>query len=579
MAERTGLRDQTGKASAGLVLGLPPDTLAAFAAACRLTEPEAAALTLADRAGTLLAQPGRRRNGSLQQAATAAWISPGRTRYCPGCLRGDSTTPGYWRASWQLPWHFACLRHGNYLADVCPSCEAEPGLARPDSPFGSLVPSSGVNGLAFDACRLRIAADRHGGLCGHRLSDPGDYPLPADPVVLAAQRRLDRLLGLHSTADPDPAPTLAGEPISLPLWVLALQGVVCLVRAASGLPGAPPVPPPLLSLATFLRLPSTPDSELARLLHPNTPPLDAPSAAALTAVALRVLDAPTRDDLDDRLAPYREPVREHRPRMWKSWLRQYPDDSVKRLLKRHRRWGSLAAATRTPSSSHNDNAGLRGRHLAQRIPPPHDRLLTPYRHLAVSDTGLHRATSVLLWQRLEGAPRRADAAAALDYADPGAVDQTVSRLQRLLAADGLTAAYTATLDQLQAALAAAPRVDWASRRAALQGWTVPPDEWTALKAQLLPLQKRDGRQPDWDLRRLVISQIVWEDLTQAEPHGSPAFAEVGPNPKARVRLRNISQQFRAHVADGTLVGFDAVITTYRQRVSARFDAPDRRTCS
>lgn len=196
----------------------------------------------------------------------------------------------------------------------------------------------------------------------------------------------------------------------------------------------------------------------------------------------------------------------------------------------------------------------------------------PIRGLGVSDTALHRVTNVLLWQRVEGVRRRAEAATALGYTDPGTVDGTVSRLQQALRAAGLTDAYDATLDRLVTDLAAGPLTDWAARRTALADWTVPDADWAALKSALAPLQKRDGRQPDWDLRRTVIGQNTWEDLTGSEPHASPAFHAL-TDAKARTRLRNVSQQFRDNVATGRLAGFAPVINAYLQRVKPTITWP------
>ena len=567
MTARIGLRDEQGRAPAGLVLGLPPAVLTAFAVTCRLTEDEARALTLEGRVGTLLAQPGRRRNDSVMQAATAAWISPGRTRYCPDCLRGDDQRPGYWRASWQLPWHYACLHHRRLLRDMCPACDNEVGQATADGPFGALVANPGVAGLPPDTCRHRYNEQP---VCGHRLgtADPYGPPPPTEQQV-AVQARLDTLLGLDGPPDPDPGPAIAGEPVALDLWILALHGVVVLIRASLGLPTSPDLGPGTLSLHTVLSLPTLDEADLRHQLHTNTPPDTANTGATLITAAVDVLDARGHSELADRLAPYREPVREHRPGTWKSWLRQYPDPRTKALLKTHARWTGMAAAARAAAP-----AGLEGRHLAQRIPPPHDRLLDPYRVPGVSDTGLHRVTNVLLWQRTTASRSRAEAAAALGYPEPGTVDGTVSRIHALLNKAGLADRYATTLDTLGALLAAGPLVDHAARRAALADWTVPDDDWTALHATLRPLQKRDGRQPDWDLRRVVISQNIWEDLTGSEPHGSPAFRHV-PGTKDRIRLRNISQQFRAHVDDGTLAGFAPVLDAYRERVLASLPAPAR----
>jgi hypothetical protein len=77
-----------------------------------------------------------------------------------------------------------------------------------------------------------------------------------------------------------------------------------------------------------------------------------------------------------------------------------------------------------------------------------------------------------------------------------------------------------------------------------------------------------SRGSDWDhLRRAVIGQIVWEDLTGSDPFLSPAFTRL-TDAKARVRLRYISQQFRAHITTGK-VTFGPVVDAYRDRVLDR----------
>jgi len=560
MTARIGLRPELERAPAGLNLGMTPEQIASFSAACRLTEQEARALTLADRLGALLAPDEHRTHDGLMPAALAAWISPGRTRWCPDCLRGEDGD-GYWRLSWQVPWHYACLRHRRFLHDLCPECDNAIGQGRADGPFGELVPNAGVADLSPDACRHRPADDQP--VCAHRLSEQDPYsPPPPTGDALAAQGRLDALLGLDGPADPDARATIAGETVPPGLWITALHGVVVLVRASLGLAGSPDLGPGALNLATYLSLPHVDTADLRHQLHTSTPPGPAGIAAALIPAALHVLDASSQRELAERIAPYRDLVREHRPGVWKSWLRQYPDPRTRALLKRHNRWTAMAAVARAaPPTTH-----LRGHNLAQRILPPHDRLLDPYRHLPVTDSCLHRVTNILLWQRCERAPRRADAAAALGYTDFDTVDGTFFRTRRALADAGRSAAYERTLTELEAVLGAGPLTDWAARRAALTDWVVPDDDWDALRAALASLQKRAGRQPDWALRRTVIGHNVWEDLTGSEPFASPAFRAL-TDTKARVRLRAVSQQFRINVATGRLPGFAPVLDAYQQQVA------------
>ncbi len=178
---------------------------------------------------------------------------------------------------------------------------------------------------------------------------------------------------------------------------------------------------------------------------------------------------------------------------------------------------------------------------------------------------MHTVTAVLLWQRAEPGRSRAEAAAALGFPEPDTVNSAVARFHQQLTRAALGDGYAATLDDLASALATGPLVDYTMRRAALADWTVPDDDWTALKAELMPLQKRDGRQPDWDLRRLVVSQLIWEDLTGSDPFAGPAFRLVPPDNKSRLRLRFVSQQLRGNIATGK-VAFGPILDAYREKI-------------
>jgi len=563
---RVGVRDATGNAPSVLALALPPEALAEFAHACSLSEDEAADLTLAPRYGDLLGREGLPRP-EMVQAAVGAWISPGRTRYCPDCLLGDGQRPGYWRASWLLPWHFACLRHLRLLAEDCPACQAPVGLRRPGAVFGALLPNEWQSGLTFDACRYVPALRARA--CGWRLlqqDDEGrDFREAALTVpALRAQQRLDDLLGLDHDRDPEARATAGGIDVSRGLWFEALREVIVLVRASLGTPtSAPSADGALAGMTMMLRDPATPAADRQKYLNANVRPEGAWATCELVVRALHVLDASTREDLHERLAPYREGVSEHLPGVWKTWLRSFSDADVKALLKPSAKWGALTVATRgAPRGKH----GLRGRDLSQRVPPPHDLVLQPFAGLGVNETGLHRAAVVLLYQRREGALPRKEVARALGYDRPGDVDGTVRRLQAGLTAAGLSDAFIAALDDLEVRLGAEPRVDWARRRDALAEWSVSDEEWAGLQDRLRPLQKRDGRQPDWGFRRYVVSQILWEDLTRGEPLRSPVIWAVQDQPRGVPRLRRGSVQFRGNITDGKLPGVAGVLDDYRHTV-------------
>lgn len=197
-------------------------------------------------------------------------------------------------------------------------------------------------------------------------SDLRDAAAGAD--VVTAQSRLDDLLGLDHRPDPETGPaTVGGRPVPLPSWVLTLQAVAVLVRTAVGLPGVGLHDHALAGLAGTRRDPQVSQTERRGRLHGNTPPDGAWEAASLAVRALRVLDAPDRDELEVRLTPYRDPVRVHSPVAWKHWLITHPDPHLRRLLKSNSRWGALVEAT---GPRPDDGGGLRGSALSQRILPP-----------------------------------------------------------------------------------------------------------------------------------------------------------------------------------------------------------------
>lgn len=146
------------------------------------------------------------------------------------------------------------------------------------------------------------------------------------------------------------------------------------------------------------------------------------------------------------------------------------------------------------------------------------------------------------------------------------MDATIRRLADALTTANLIREYEETLNILSNGLAGGPLVDDAACRAALANWTMTDDDWTRLRQELGPLQKHHGRQPDWELRRLVTSQLIWEDLSGSEPLGGPAFRLVGDVQKARDQLRYTSQHFRARVADGRNAGLAPILGTYREAV-------------
>ena len=73
------------------------------------------------------------------------WVRPSTTRTCPDCLSHDE---GFWRATWQMPWHFTCVQHRRLLLDRCPACRTPCGRERGTGDEGRLVPGPSMPGPA-----------------------------------------------------------------------------------------------------------------------------------------------------------------------------------------------------------------------------------------------------------------------------------------------------------------------------------------------------------------------------------------------------------------------------------------------
>lgn len=92
-------------------------------------------------------------------------------RYCPKCLREDKLP--YFRRSWRLSFSTACLRHGCFLRDRCPACQAPLTIYRKPSLSD------------FPNC------DK----CGFRLKDAEVESITRDSYGLKAIKRMYAILG------------------------------------------------------------------------------------------------------------------------------------------------------------------------------------------------------------------------------------------------------------------------------------------------------------------------------------------------------------------------------------------------
>ncbi|MBB5935710.1 TniQ family protein [Streptomyces zagrosensis] len=197
LARRTGLlpagRDSLFHLRHHLLIDPPPDDLAAFADATRLTHEEADARTLR---GLRDHYPPLAR--SLEQAPGTGrrridgWLFTGFSRFCPKCLAGDGSPiqqahGGPWKKEWHLAVVFACPEHECFLQHQCPTCH------RPDRRLADpLVIRPGARHLHPTQCRFPApdsGRGMHGRPCGARIELAGN-PIRPSPRLLDVQRDL-----------------------------------------------------------------------------------------------------------------------------------------------------------------------------------------------------------------------------------------------------------------------------------------------------------------------------------------------------------------------------------------------------
>jgi hypothetical protein len=58
----------------------------------------------------------------LLTTGTRNRIRKGGIQYCVDCLKEDKNP--YFRREWRFAWHVSCTKHGKYLVDCCPHCQA-----------------------------------------------------------------------------------------------------------------------------------------------------------------------------------------------------------------------------------------------------------------------------------------------------------------------------------------------------------------------------------------------------------------------------------------------------------------------
>ncbi|MFD7549680.1 TniQ family protein [Streptomyces sp. NPDC059816] len=522
---RTGLVDIQANTQAvtrtALSLELPAQRMNDFRTATRLTEAEAAALTLlplAPRYPPVVHSLDVVRTGKRIPALD--WLFPAAARYCPDCLAGDGTSlqtdhGGPWKTDWRLPVVFACSRHRRFLEHACPDCRqsiaGRPGVLIPRPTIAGLHPAQCRAPLAHGSSRARRATQ----LCGARLdrlqSEPGG-PLPSELAEL--QMKITAMLG------PDTPAVTASE------YFTDLQMVSGLVMITW--PKARPSAPGVDTHRTDLVLAGRHDPLLS--LHASAPPQDARACASILLAADAILAAA---DLRTALAPLapvenrtRSGIEPKRHRSWDSTYRRYQDECSERfrnaaeyLVSTHRRHG------RSGSRLPHRGLGYGPQHVPAFLP-----LEWAERHLgaftvAFSMPVLRRTTSAFLVRRALG-KTIVDAAEFLGLGIDGkGLGSPITSWARR---QGTPEAYERALDAIAAELTSAPLINYRHRREHLADWTLPPDSWHQIAARLE--RRRSPRYVSDDRARLAVTAYIWTRVTHGETQFAPCPPEAQHDP-------------------------------------------------
>ncbi|MFE2558319.1 TniQ family protein [Streptomyces sp. NPDC059352] len=523
---RTGLVDFQANTQAvtrtALSLELPAQRMNDFRTATRLTESEAAALTLlplAPRYPPIVHSLDVARTGKRIPALD--WLFPAAARYCPDCLAGDGTSlqtdhGGPWKTDWRLPVVFACSHHQRFLEHACPDCRQS--IA---GRHGVLIPRPAIAGLHPAQCRAPLAdgsspARRAAQLCGARLDRPQPEPGGPLPSELAElQMKITAMLS------PDTPAITASE------YFTDLQMVSGLVMITW--PKARPSAPGVDTHRTDLVLAGRQDP--SHSLHASAPPQDARACASILLAADAIL---TAADLRTALAPLapvenrtRSGIEPKRHRSWDSTFRRYEDECSQRfrnaaeyLVSTHRRHGR--GGSRLPH---------RGLDYGPRHVPAFLPLEWAETHLgaftvAFSMSVLRRTTSAFLVRRALG-KTIGDAAEFLGLGIDGkGLGSPITSWARR---QGTPEAYERALDAIAAELASSPLIDYQHRRTLLAGWALPPQAWRQIADQLK--RRPSPRYISDDRARLAVTAYLWTQVTQGETQFAPKPTEARNAPE------------------------------------------------
>ncbi|MHB9857257.1 TniQ family protein [Streptomyces sp. YIM S03343] len=531
LARLTGLteQDRLGRARASLSTRLTPAEIKNFAATTRLDPREVRAMTLeplASRYPPAARSVANVRAGKVYSMHTDGWLFATTARYCPRCLAGDgsdiqSAHGGPWQILWRLPVVFACPLHEVFLEHLCPHCHKPVNF----SSRAQLFPRPAASGVHPAHCRSStdqdIPTSRPGAPCGAPLAhDPLHHHRPG-PALLALQHRILRLLRPGGPKRP-------AQQYFTELILLAGLVMICWPRVQA--------------VGTTRQLAEAVGRHLA--IHEGTDsrpyrstgaPVDAYACAGLLQVTDRILAAGDLREALSALAP-----EENRTRSGIPPTRHLIWD---KNFKRHRSACSerfqLAADTIVPTFRRTGKGGLRLPSTGVGLRPEHIPSFLPQalaeHHLnflsAIAPKMRRRSASVFLVRRARGGSLD-EAAQFLGINPQGKRNGYTQLLNRHLRTSGTARDFEQALDAITAELLAGPVIDYQRRREALATWTLEPENWQHILAQL-PVLTSHRKPISDDRRRLAVSAYIWTRATEGEPDFAPCPPHIAPDPALR----------------------------------------------
>jgi hypothetical protein len=533
VAVRAGLSsDLDHKAvPASVLVSLPDETTTAFARATRLTPAEVSDLTLISLAPRypwldpdIMRRPHTRRRGGI--SLRDRWVFTRFTRYCPDCLRGDDSLiqrrhGGAWRKTWRLPVVFACPTHQRLFAHTCPACGAL-ALARPASQARP-VPMVGHPVTHPAACRNHDPA-RPDTPCGHRLDTATEHRPPArvDPRLLQVQQRLLDLLDGHAAAPPS-----LGHPATPSQYLIDLRITAGLLQV--GWPAAhdqtDATDADLLDQhVTSSRRHADPGRWPMRCY--DTPPADARTGAAVLATAAQILTA--GPDTVRALAQAAFRALPSSAEWAKSFLPGdgYCSPQLGEVVGAEARSAHVMKRLGIPPRPVQPQprpVRFQARHIPQYLPQAwHDQYFADL--VDIDPCWVRRAVPILLIRICAGGSvRRAGPRIGLPRnAGRHAIDLLTTWTHRVRQRHAaFDAALAGLIEELNTA---SDLTDYGRRRAALETWQLPAEQWDPLVADLIdaPVNGRHPAHTDWaDTKRLLASVWIWTSVTSGECDFAP----------------------------------------------------------